>query len=217
MCAWSATWVTSVRAIAPRPTTRGYQSKLRDVRGSPLVYTPGDNEWADCHRAPERRQGRSPGTVVRRAFHFLPHLRRTDFGSEQVVRDGAIGLQGERVLLPAGGLSVSTLPTLWARKSSVALDVGLGFTKATISPKFPRHPPGWPPPLRQIRGVFSSAKQRPNQPRLRLDDAGGHVCTGSPRTPDTAMRSKALCELSRAKARASSVPSSCSTATPTVT
>ena len=55
---WRSTWATSTRenSTAPRPTTARSMICGRHSSSSGFVYTPGDNEWADCHKIQRGRR-----------------------------------------------------------------------------------------------------------------------------------------------------------------
>ena len=99
----SCTWATSIRK---QDRTEAYDQQIADfwtAFKNPMVYTPGDNEWSDCHktakggsvhatadryvttqRQPRRLRGRRSGRQPRsRAIDLLPDPGYTLGGRQQ--------------------------------------------------------------------------------------------------------------------------------------
>lgn len=119
----------------------------------PLVYTPGDNEWADCHRASVGRADPLERLSAIRTILF-PAAGRT-LGQNKLSVTAQSGYR-ENVSFTAGGLAISTLHIVGS-ENDLRPWSGLGFSKATtaqVSEESARVAAA----VAQIRKVFSSAK-----------------------------------------------------------
>ena len=119
----------------------------------PLVYTPGDNEWADCHRASVGRANPLERLSAVRSV-FFPTAGRTLGQNKMSVR--AQSGYKENVSFAAGGLTVSTLHVVGSQNDLVPWN-GLGYTQATTA-QLSEVSARVAAVTAQIRSVFSSAK-----------------------------------------------------------
>ena len=114
------------------PCTDSYNSMIRtqfDRFTAPLLYTPGDNEWTDCHRA--AAGGYDPLerlAAVRETFFAQPG--RTLGADPITVRSQASRGLPENVSLRRQGLSMATLHVVGSN-NDLAPWTGLGLTSPT--------------------------------------------------------------------------------------
>ena len=94
----------------------------------PLVYTPGDNEWADCHRASIGKANPLERLSAIRSV-FFPTAGQT-LGQNPISVTAQSGYK-ENVSFAAGGLTISTLHIVGS-ENDLRPWSGLGFTKATV-------------------------------------------------------------------------------------
>lgn len=107
-----------------------YYKKIKanfDKFADPLVYTPGDNEWADCHSASIGKANPLERLAAIRSV-FFPKGGRT-LGRNPISVTAQSGYK-ENVKFAAGGLTVSTLHIVGS-ENDLRPWSGLGFTKAT--------------------------------------------------------------------------------------
>ena len=107
-----------------------YYKKIKanfDKFADPLVYTPGDNEWADCHSASIGKANPLERLAAIRSV-FVPRGGRT-LGRNPISVTAQSGYK-ENVKFAAGGLTVSTLHIVGS-ENDLRPWSGLGFTKAT--------------------------------------------------------------------------------------
>lgn len=107
-----------------------YYQKIKanfDKFVDPLVYTPGDNEWADCHRASIGKANPLERLAAIRSV-FFPTAGRT-LGQNPISVTAQSGYK-ENVKFAAGGLTFSTLHIVGS-ENDLRPWSGLGFTKAT--------------------------------------------------------------------------------------
>ncbi len=107
-----------------------YYQKIKanfDKFVDPLVYTPGDNEWADCHRASIGKANPLARLSAIRSV-FFPTAGRT-LGQNAISVTAQSGYK-ENVTFAAGGLTISTLHIVGS-ENDLRPWSGLGFTKAT--------------------------------------------------------------------------------------
>ncbi|HSN35478.1 MAG TPA: hypothetical protein VLT34_03935 [Arthrobacter sp.] len=107
-----------------------YYKKIKanfDKFADPLVYTPGDNEWADCHSASIGKANPLERLAAIRSV-FFPRGGRT-LGRNPISVTAQSGYK-ENVKFAAGGLTVSTLHIVGS-ENDLRPWSGLGFTKAT--------------------------------------------------------------------------------------
>jgi hypothetical protein len=107
-----------------------YYQKIKanfDKFVDPLVYTPGDNEWADCHRASIGKANPLERLAAIRSL-FFPTAGRT-LGQNPISVTAQSGYK-ENVSFAAGGLTISTLHIVGS-ENDLRPWSGLGFTKAT--------------------------------------------------------------------------------------
>jgi hypothetical protein len=124
-----------------------------DKFADPLVYTPGDNEWADCHRASVGKANPLERLSAIRSILF-PTPGRT-LGQNRLSVTAQSGYK-ENVSFAAGGLTISTLHIVGS-ENDLRPWSGLGYSKATaaqVSEESARVNAA----VAQIRRVFSSAK-----------------------------------------------------------
>ncbi|WP_232084241.1 hypothetical protein [Arthrobacter sp. SO5] len=107
-----------------------YYQKIKanfDKFVDPLVYTPGDNEWADCHRASIGKANPLERLSAIRSV-FFPTAGRT-LGQNPISVTAQSGYK-ENVTFAAGGLTISSLHIVGS-ENDLRPWSGLGFTKAT--------------------------------------------------------------------------------------
>ncbi len=110
----SATYYMKVKAIF----NRAYD---------PFVYTPGDNEWADCHRAVDGHT--SPlGKLTSVRSVFFPTAGRT-LGAHPATVTAQAGYP-ENVMFDRGGVTLGTIHVVGSLDDMVAWS-GLGYTAPT--------------------------------------------------------------------------------------
>jgi hypothetical protein len=136
-------------------STSYYQKILANFETfvDPLVYTPGDNEWADCHRASVGQANPLERLSAVRSI-FFPTAGRT-LGQNKLSVTAQSGYK-ENVSFAAGGLTLATLHVVGSENDLRPWN-GLGFSKATtaqVSEVTARVAAA----AAQIRSVFSSAK-----------------------------------------------------------
>ena len=132
-----------------------YYQKIKanfDKFVDPLVYTPGDNEWADCHRASIGKANPLERLSAIRSV-FFPTSGRT-LGQNPLSVTAQSGYK-ENVRFAAGGLTVSTLHIVGS-ENDLRPWSGLGFTKATDAQKA-EEAARVNAAVSQIRSAFASA------------------------------------------------------------
>ena len=118
----------------------------------PLVYTPGDNEWADCHRASVGKANPLERLSAIRSV-FFPTAGRT-LGQNPISVTPQSGYK-ENVRFAAGGLTISTLHIVGS-ENDLRPWSGLGFTKATGEQKS-EEAARVNAAVAQVRGAFAAA------------------------------------------------------------
>jgi hypothetical protein len=131
---------------------QGIKAKF-ETFADPLVYTPGDNEWADCHRASVGRANPLERlSAVRSIFYPIPG--RT-LGQNKLSVTAQSGYR-ENVSFAAGGLTVATLHVVGS-ENDLQPWTGLGFTTATTA-QVSEESARVAAVTAQIRNAFSAAK-----------------------------------------------------------
>jgi hypothetical protein len=121
----------------------------------PLVYTPGDNEWADCQRASVGKANPLERLSAVRSI-FFPTAGRT-MGQNKLSVTAQSGYM-ENVSFAAGGLTISTLHIVGSENDLRPWN-GLGYSKATTA-QVPKNPPGWLPPSPRSAGCSPRQRRR---------------------------------------------------------
>lgn len=119
----------------------------------PLVYTPGDNEWADCHRASVGRANPLDRLSAIRSV-FFPVAGRT-LGQNALAVTAQPGYK-ENVTFRAGGLAIATLHIVGS-ENDLRPWTGLGYSQPTTA-QLSEEAARVNATVAQIRRVFSSAK-----------------------------------------------------------
>lgn len=112
--------------------SNAYYQKIKasfDKFVDPLVYTPGDNEWADCHSASIGKANPLQRLAAIRAV-FFPIGGRT-LGQNPISVTAQSGYK-ENVKFTTGGLTISTLHIVGS-ENDLRPWTGLGYTKATTA------------------------------------------------------------------------------------
>ncbi|WP_224046510.1 hypothetical protein [Arthrobacter sp. NicSoilB4] len=133
-----------------------YYQKIKasfDKFVDPLVYTPGDNEWADCHSARIGKANPLQRLAAIRSV-FFPRSGRT-LGQNPISVTAQSGYK-ENVKFAAGGLTISTLHIVGS-ENDLRPWTGLGFTMATTG-QVAEEKARVNAAVAQIRSAFAMAK-----------------------------------------------------------
>ncbi|HEY8721149.1 hypothetical protein [Pengzhenrongella sp.] len=161
---------------SPIDCSDGYYATIKsmfDTFVDPLVYTPGDNEWTDCHRAavgqanPLERLG-----AVRNVFFPVPGLT---LGQNAISVNAQYGYE-ENVTLSEAGLTFAAVH-LVGSYNDLAAWTGLGYTTPTsaqLSEESARNSAD----KALIQSAFASAKADGSRAVVLLMQAD--MFTGSP-------------------------------------
>ena len=133
-----------------------YYQKIKsnfDKFVDPLVYTPGDNEWADCHRASVGKGNPLERLATVRSI-FFPSSGRT-LGQNAMTVSAQAGYK-ENVSFAAGGLTLATLHIVGS-ENDLKPWTGLGYTAPT-EPQLAEEAARVDATITQLRNTFASAK-----------------------------------------------------------
>jgi hypothetical protein len=139
--------------------TNEYFSMIRtqfDRFTMPLVYTPGDNEWTDCHRAnngtydPLERLAAVRSTFFPRAGHTL--------GADMTVASQAAAGFPENVSFRRQGVDIATLHVVGSNNGLLPWPE-LGFTSPTAR-QVAEEQARTDSAVAQVRSAFAGARQR---------------------------------------------------------
>lgn len=119
----------------------------------PLVYTPGDNEWADCHRASVGKGNPLDRLATVRSV-FFPTAGRT-LGQNAMPVTAQAGYR-ENVSFTTGGLTVSSLHIVGS-ENDLKPWTGLGYSSPTAS-QLSEESARVNATVAQLRTVFAAAK-----------------------------------------------------------
>ncbi len=146
-----------------------YYQKIKsnfDKFVDPLVYTPGDNEWADCHRASVGRGNPLERLATVRSV-FFPAPGRT-LGQNAIPVSAQAGYK-ENVSFAAGGLTLTTLHIVGSENDRKPW-TGLGYTSPT-QPQLTEEADRVEATIAQIRSTFVAAKSANSRAVVLLTQA----------------------------------------------
>lgn len=135
-----------------------YYKKIKasfDKFVDPLVYTPGDNEWADCHSAGIGKANPLQRLAAIRSV-FFPRGGRT-LGQNPISVTAQSGYK-ENVKFATGRLTISTLHIVGS-ENGLRPWSGFGFTKATTE-QVAEEKARVNAAVAQIRSAFATAKAK---------------------------------------------------------
>lgn len=135
-----------------------YYKKIKasfDKFVDPLVYTPGDNEWADCHSARIGKANPLQRLAAIRSV-FFPRGGRT-LGQNPISVTAQSGYK-ENVMFATGRLTISTLHIVGS-ENDLRPWSGLGFTNATTE-QVAEEKARVNAAVAQIRSAFATAKAK---------------------------------------------------------
>ncbi|WP_166784444.1 PKD domain-containing protein [Cryobacterium sp. TMT1-2-1] len=119
---------------SPLNCTDSYYSAIKtqfDRFVDPFVYTPGDNEWADCHRATVGKANPLDRlSAVRRTFFPAPG---TTLGMNRIGVSAQSGYP-ENVLFDAGGMTIAAVHIVGSN-NDLNTWTGLGYSSPTTAQK----------------------------------------------------------------------------------
>ncbi|QDY91128.1 hypothetical protein E7Y32_13615 [Arthrobacter sp. UKPF54-2] len=148
--------VSHVGDIGSGNCSSSYYQKIKsnfDKFVDPLVYTPGDNEWADCHRASVGKGNPLERLATVRSV-FFPAPGRT-LGQNAMTVTAQAGYK-ENVSFAAGGLTLATLHIVGS-DNDLKPWTGLGYTAPTEA-QLAEEAARVDATISQLRNTFASAK-----------------------------------------------------------
>ena len=141
------------------PCTDEYNAMIReqfDRFSMPLLYTPGDNEWTDCHRpAAGAYDPLERLDAVRAAFYGTPGLS-LGANPRKVASQAAIGFP-ENQTLRSRGIEVATLHVVGSNNDRAPW-TGLGYT-TPIPKQVAEESHRMAAATRQVKDTFARARQ----------------------------------------------------------
>ncbi|GAB3886835.1 metallophosphoesterase [Terrabacter terrigena] len=139
--------------------TNEYFSMIRtqfDRFTMPLVYTPGDNEWTDCHRTNNGTYDPLERLSTIRSM-FFDHPGRTLGADTTVASQEAAGFP-ENVSFRRQGVDIATLHVVGSNDGTLPWPE-LGFTSPTAA-QVAEEKARMDSAVAQVRSAFASARQR---------------------------------------------------------
>ncbi len=148
--------VSHLGDIGSSNCSSSYYQKIKsnfDKFVDPLVYTPGDNEWADCHRASVGKGNPLERLATIRSV-FFPAAGRT-LGQNAMTVSAQSGYK-ENVSFAAAGLTLATLHIVGSENDRKPW-TGLGYSSPTSS-QLAEESARVNATISQIKKAFASAK-----------------------------------------------------------